>query len=142
MDMLPVIENVVKTMSAKDVRTVITICNDRLDELGEEKFVIANATKAVANATSGRGGSRRKPLVLKRLPTGECFDGLLTFKDLKTDWVNLKDMQDGEFAVASIGFDKKVYAIVTKVSGDKTELNGVDLHDMSVIRSNTKLADL
>ena len=80
MDKLTMIEKVLATMDAKETRTLIMMCNDRLAELGEP--VHANAP------TKGKGKRYgRKPYYMKEIPD-PCGDEVKTFKDIPDGWVN------------------------------------------------------
>jgi hypothetical protein len=82
MDKLTMIEKVVATMDAKEVRTLIVVCNDKLAALGEPVHQNTNPT------TKG-GGKRygRKPYYMKSIPDN-CDDTFKTFKDIPDGWVN------------------------------------------------------
>ncbi len=82
MDKLTMIEKVVATMDAKEVRTLIVVCNDRLSALGEPVHQNTSPT------TKG-GGKRygRKPYYMKAIPQN-CDDTIKTFKDIPDGWVN------------------------------------------------------
>jgi|SRR6056300_1348885 len=82
MDKLTMIEKVVATMDAKEVRTLIVVCNDKLAALGEPVHQNTNPT------TKG-GGKRygRKPYYMKSIPDN-CDDTFKTFKDIQDGWVN------------------------------------------------------
>ena len=86
MDKLTMIEKVMATMDAKETRTLVMLCNDRLAELGEPVHVgVPAATPAPTNKK--KGGFRRRPYHLKALPDSNR-SALKTFKNLDTDWVN------------------------------------------------------
>jgi hypothetical protein len=86
MDKLTMIEKVMATMDAKETRTLIMLCNDRLAALGEPVHVGVPAPTP-SHKTKSKGGFRRRPYHLKELPDNNLV-GLKTFKDLDTDWVN------------------------------------------------------
>jgi hypothetical protein len=69
MDKLTMIEKVMATMDAKETRTLIMLCNDRLAALGEPVHVGV-------------------PAPTPSHKTNNNLVGLKTFKDLDTDWVN------------------------------------------------------
>lgn len=79
MDKLTMIERVVKAMDAKETRTVIMICNDRLAELGEPVHQMAK--------NKSRGFKKQRPYYCKEIPE-PCEDTIKNLYGVKTDWVN------------------------------------------------------
>lgn len=79
MDKLTMIERVVKAMGAKETRTVIMICNDRLAELGEPVHQMAK--------NKSRGFRKQRPYYCKEIPD-PCPDSIKNFHAVDTEWVN------------------------------------------------------
>lgn len=126
MDKLTMIEKVVATMDAKEVRTLIVVCNDRLAALGEPVHQNKPAP------TKGRRGSRR-PFYCKEIPT-LVDDSIKTFKDLNTDWVN-DVVKFGKPCILTTKKDgKPTYMIVQAKAGNVLTLpNGCTVDDVECL---------
>jgi len=125
MDKLTMIEKVVATMDAKEVRTLIVVCNDRLGELGEP--VHQNAPKPHTTPKI----RVRRPYYCKEIPD-PCVDSMKTFKQVNTDWVNDIVKYGKPCLLTTKGADQKpCYMIVVHSPGDNLELpNGCIINDV------------
>lgn len=124
MDKLTMIEKVVATMDAKEVRTLIVVCNDRLAALGEP--VHQNAPKAHTTPKI-----RRRPFYCKEIPD-PCVDSMKSFKQVNTDWVNDIVKFGKPCLLTTKGADQKpCYMVVVHSPGDNLELpNGCVINDV------------
>jgi len=124
MDKLTMIEKVVATMDAKEVRTLIVVCNDRLGELGEP--VHQNAPKAHTPRKKGY-----RSYYCKEIPD-PCVDSMKTFKQVNTNWVNDIVKFGKPCLLTTKGADQKpCYMIVVHSPGDNLELpNGYVINDV------------
>lgn len=124
MDKLTMIEKVVATMDAKEVRTLIVVCNDRLAELGEP--VHQNAPKVHTPRKKGY-----RSFYCKEIPD-PCVDSMKTFKQVNTNWVNDIVKFGKPCLLTTKGADQKpCYMVVVHSSGDNLELpNGYVINDV------------
>jgi len=125
MDKLTMIEKVVATMDAKEVRTLIVVCNDRLAALGEP--VHQNAPKE----HTPRKKKSYRSFYCKQLPY-PCDDSMKTFKHVNTNWVNDIVKFGKPCLLTTKGADQKpCYMVVERSPGDSLELpNGYVINDV------------
>lgn len=126
MDKLTMIEKVVATMDAKEVRTLIVVCNDRLAALGEP--VHQNAPKKALGTPKIRV---RRPYYCKEIPD-PCVNSMKTFKQVTTDWVNDIVKFGKPCLLTTKDADQKpCYMVVVHSPGDNLELpNGCIINDV------------
>lgn len=133
MDKLTMLEKVIATMDAKHTRTVITICNNRLADLGEP--VHKSGPKAP-------GFRRRRPYYCKEIPD-PCADTVTNFTHVKTDWVNDIEKHGKPCLLSTKDQQNKaVYMVVEYIKGEDLTLpNGILVPNCKVLAQASTVYD-